>query len=712
MFCSRCGTEAQVSTRFCPTCGLDLSTITQGLTAAQPVAPAGQPPQPDEAAIVRDALKDEYELEKELGRGGMAIVFKARDKSLEREVAIKVLPFSLSFDAEFVERFQREARTAGKLEHPNIIPIYRVGKSGRVIYFVMKYIRGKSLSAVVEARGALPVPELRRVLTECSRALGFAHKHGIVHRDIKPDNIMFDELGQAIVTDFGIAKAQSGARLTGTGMSIGTPHYMSPEQARAQNLDGRSDLYSLGVVAYQCLTGHVPFDGEDSFSIGYKHIMEELPIPPLESAEQRDLFTIIQKMMAKKADDRFQTAEDLVQALDVLGGGAARASASDLATMPTRAIPSVMSPAFSAAATTPLPRASASMMKKPDEVAAGAAAAPAQGKPAVAKPAVAKPAAAKPAAARPAAARPVKAKSKAPFFALGGIAVVALGLGGYMVFGRGGPLPVGPPAPDSLQIASADTTRRDSTAQRDSTARRDSSVAARPDTSASSVPSAPTRPGGTQPGTGTATAPARPRVAEGTISLEGNIPQGARITANRRRIGVRGGKLPPGRYAIRILAPGFRPYEAQVDVASTATTVHTVTLQPVQVVSTPTPGNQPPGVATPQPPSGAPVASCAQPSFGIANRNNACYDISPRTRTPPVLAASESCTGAVSTVTVTLRVSASGQVETASATRSSNCPAFTAQAVALANDLVFTPATKGGQPVAAWYNWLVRPQPR
>jgi TonB family protein len=692
MFCSRCGTEAQVSTRFCPTCGLDLSTLTQGLTTAQPAPPAGQAPQPDEADIVRDALKDEYELEKELGRGGMAIVFKARDKSLEREVAIKVLPFSLSFDAEFVERFQREARTAGKLEHPNIIPIYRVGKSGRVIYFVMKYIRGKSLSAVVEARGALPVPELRRVLIECSRALGFAHKHGIVHRDIKPDNIMFDELGQAIVTDFGIAKAQSGARLTGTGMSIGTPHYMSPEQARAQNLDGRSDLYSLGVVAYQCLTGHVPFDGEDSFSIGYKHIMEELPTPPLEAADQRELFAIIQKMMAKKADDRFQTAEELVQALDTLGGESARVSVADLATMPTRAIPSVKPPAIQAAATAPLPRASASIMKKPDGAAMGAAAAPAAP-------------AAPPKGKRPVA-PPAKAKSKTPFYALGGVAVVLIGLGGYVAFGRGAPQPVGPLAPDSQQIASADTARRDSTAQRDSVARRDSTAAARADTPTTPVPGALTGPGRTRPGTRTTAPPTGP---DGTISLEGNIPRGARITANGRSIGARQ-KLPPGQYTIRVRADGFRPYDTTVLIASTATTVHTVTLLPVQVATTSTPGTQPPGTATPQLTPGAPDARCAQPGFGITNGNSACYDVRPSTRTPPVLAASESCTGAVGTVTVTLRVSASGQVETASATRPSNCAAFTAQAVALANDLVFTPATKGGQRVAAWINWLVRPQ--
>src|SRR5439155_498102 len=253
----------------------------------------------------------------------MAIVFKAREKQLERDVAIKVLPFSLAFDKEFVERFQREARTSAKLEHPSIIPIYRVGKSGRVIYFVMKFLRGKPLSSVLAARGTLPPAEIRQILVQVARALAYAHKSGIVHRDIKPDNIMFDEHGLAVVTDFGIAKAASGGKLTGTGMSIGTPHYMSPEQARAQSLDGRSDIYSLGVVAFQCLTGRVPFDGEDSFSIGYKHIMEEIPNPPLETYDQRTLFEIIKKMMAKSPDGRFQSADELVQSLEAGGGLAA-----------------------------------------------------------------------------------------------------------------------------------------------------------------------------------------------------------------------------------------------------------------------------------------------------------------------------------------------------------------------------------------------------
>ncbi len=339
MYCSRCGTQNDDTSKYCRSCGLDLAAT-----------PLKGEPEVSEVDLVRQELKEEYDVVEELGRGGMAIVFRARERQLERDVAIKVLPFSLAFDKEFVERFQREARTSAKLEHPNIIPIYRVGKSGRVIYFVMKFLRGKPLSSVLAARGTLPPGEIRLVLAQVGRALAYAHKGGIVHRDIKPDNIMFDEHGHAVVTDFGIAKAATGGKLTGTGMSIGTPHYMSPEQARAQALDGRSDLYSLGVVAYQCLTGKVPFDGEDSFSIGYKHIMEEVPTPPLESADRRELFEVIRKMMAKSPDDRFQSADELVLGLEGAGGFATV----NLASAATKAIPSLGR--LTGAPTTPLPR--------------------------------------------------------------------------------------------------------------------------------------------------------------------------------------------------------------------------------------------------------------------------------------------------------------------------------------------------------------------
>src|SRR5438876_2050752 len=337
MYCSRCGTQNDDASKFCRSCGLDL--------AATPIQ---NPQELTELELVREQLKDEYEILDELGRGGMAIVFKAREKQLEREVAIKVLPFSLAFDKEFVERFQREARTSAKLEHPGIIPIYRVGKSGRVIYFVMKFLRGKPLASVLGARGSLPPAEIRQVLVQVSRALAYAHKSGIVHRDIKPDNIMFDEHGQAVVTDFGIAKAATGGKLTGTGMSIGTPHYMSPEQARAQSIDGRSDIYSLGVVAYQCLTGTVPYDGEDSFSIGYKHITEPIPTPSLITADERRIFEVIKRMLMKDPADRFQSCEELVASIQgqpTAAPGAVRASAAAVAVGAGRAsTPTVPSP--------------------------------------------------------------------------------------------------------------------------------------------------------------------------------------------------------------------------------------------------------------------------------------------------------------------------------------------------------------------------------
>jgi len=343
LYCSRCGTQNKDTAKFCDSCGLDL-------TATTPTGVRTEAPDITEIDMVRQELTEEYEILDELGRGGMAIVFKAKEKQLDREVAIKVLPFSLAFDKEFVERFQREARTSAKLEHPNIIPIYRVGKSGRIIYFVMKFLRGKPLSSVLATRGSLPPAEIKKILAEVGRALAYAHKKEIVHRDIKPDNIMFDEHGHAVVTDFGIAKAASGGKLTGTGMSIGTPHYMSPEQAKAQSLDGRSDLYSLGVVAYQCLTGGVPFDGEDSFSIGYKHIMEEIPTPPLDNPEKRQLFEIVRKMMAKTPAQRFQNADELVNMLE---SGRSVTFTTDA----TMAMPSLTGARLASAPTTPLPRA-------------------------------------------------------------------------------------------------------------------------------------------------------------------------------------------------------------------------------------------------------------------------------------------------------------------------------------------------------------------
>jgi len=267
-----------------------------------------------EIGLVSSALETDYEVLEELGRGGMAVVYRAREKALDREVAIKVLPTVLSLDTGFVERFEREAKTAAQLEHPSIVPIYRVGRSGSVIFFVMKFLRGQSLSAVMRERQKLTVDEVKRILLDCASALGYAARRGVVHRDIKPDNILLDHDGRCVITDFGIAKTQSGP-LTAAGTSMGTPRYMSPEHAQGHPLDGRSDMYSLGVVAYQALAQSVPFDGPDPFAVLYKHINSPLPIPELATPEEKELFAIIEKMLQKKPEDRFQTADDLIAAL-------------------------------------------------------------------------------------------------------------------------------------------------------------------------------------------------------------------------------------------------------------------------------------------------------------------------------------------------------------------------------------------------------------
>jgi hypothetical protein len=271
--------------------------------------------------VVKSALTDEYDVRSEIGRGGMAVVFLARDRALDRDVAIKVLPLAMTFDSDLVERFQREARTSASLEHPNIVPIYRVGKAGeRVSYIVMKYLRGPSLARVLTDRtnGKLRPSEIREMLVDTARALAYAARNGVVHRDIKPDNIMRDD-DRWVLADFGIAKVGTARTLTNSGTAVGSPRYMSPEQARARPLDQRADVYSLGVVAYQCLVGRVPFDGEDGIAILYGHVTTPVPTPTLFSDEERSLWAIIRRMMEKDPNDRVQDGEELLRVLEGLG---------------------------------------------------------------------------------------------------------------------------------------------------------------------------------------------------------------------------------------------------------------------------------------------------------------------------------------------------------------------------------------------------------
>src|SRR6188508_1182160 len=234
------------------------------------------------AQRVAEALAHHYTLEGEIGRGGMGVVYRARDERLQRRVAIKVLPPELAFQQDIRQRFTREAQTAARLSHPHIVPIHSVGEGQNLVYFVMGYVDGESLAARIRRRGPLPVEEVRRIMKETADALGAAHALSVIHRDIKPDNILLEGTrGRVMVTDFGIAKAlstSSGATLTGVGVAIGTPAFMSPEQAAGEKeIDVRSDLYSLGIVAYQMLTGELPFSAPTVAGILMKQITEVAP---------------------------------------------------------------------------------------------------------------------------------------------------------------------------------------------------------------------------------------------------------------------------------------------------------------------------------------------------------------------------------------------------------------------------------------------------
>ncbi len=253
-------------------------------TPVNPSALSGAP-RPDDSELllarVRVAVAERYDGLREIGRGGMAVVYAARDRRLNRDIALKVLPPDLAFRSDIRERFVREAQTAARLNHPSIVPIYAVDEADGLVYFAMALVQGESLATRLSREARPPLAFVRNVLAQVADALAYAHRSGVVHRDIKPDNILLEHAtGRAIVTDFGIAHAvQSGARLTQTGIAVGTPAFMSPEQAMGQrDVDGRSDVYGLGVVGYVMLTGRLPFDAETSAGMLVQHV-QGTPFP-------------------------------------------------------------------------------------------------------------------------------------------------------------------------------------------------------------------------------------------------------------------------------------------------------------------------------------------------------------------------------------------------------------------------------------------------
>ncbi|MFC1540877.1 protein kinase [Candidatus Latescibacterota bacterium] len=271
---------------------------------------------PDEDLAQRINLSGKYELIRKLGQGGMASVYMAHEIDLDREVAIKILPKAFLHDKNFIERFKREARIAANLEHPNIISIYQINIEEELCYIVMNYVKGMNLAEEISRRGTLSSDLIVRWGSEICSALSYAHKNGVIHRDLKPENIMIKQNGRIIVMDFGIARAVQDISLTQTGTVIGSPLYMSPELAKGENIDTRSDIYSIGIILYQMATATLPFQASGAPSLMYMHVHEPPEPPDVRNSNVPVwLRDIILKCLSKTPGDRYQAADKLKKAL-------------------------------------------------------------------------------------------------------------------------------------------------------------------------------------------------------------------------------------------------------------------------------------------------------------------------------------------------------------------------------------------------------------
>jgi len=310
--CFACGTRVPATSRFCGNCGrlvVDPNTSTV----------VDEAPGDTLLDRLRRVLAGEFEVDQELARGGMGIVFRAVDEQAKRPVALKVLSPELGLTPRAAERFKREGRMVAELEHPNIVPVYRVGQIGGMLFIAMKFVEGRSLDEILDAQGPLPVPAIVLVLQAAARALAFAHERGIVHRDVKAANILLDRDGNVMVSDFGVALRGSDITLTADGAVIGTPGYMSPEQCAGQRATPQGDHYSLGMVAFQMLTGTLPFQADTLAGIMHHHFFT--PLPDVRVARDDvplDLARIIDRLTAKRPADRYSTTRDALSELESL----------------------------------------------------------------------------------------------------------------------------------------------------------------------------------------------------------------------------------------------------------------------------------------------------------------------------------------------------------------------------------------------------------
>ena len=307
MNCTQCGIAVRKEMRFCPSCGTPVRV--EDASVSQDVR----------AAALEQALKYKYKIIKKIGAGGFAEVYLGEHAQLGRQVAIKMLLHSFAGEDDMIERFRREAKAAAKLSHPNIIDIYDVGESDGIYFIVMKYIDGETLAKKTRREKNINPNEAISIIKQLAQALAYAHEKNIVHRDLKPANVMLDEYSKPILMDFGIARAQFEGNLTKTGTLMGTPHYLPPEQPLGKPVDGRSDIYSLGILFYEMLAGRPPFHDESSVTLIFKHINE--PPPPLIMKVPElvpELCEVVHKMIEKLPENRYQNAMEVEEALNSL----------------------------------------------------------------------------------------------------------------------------------------------------------------------------------------------------------------------------------------------------------------------------------------------------------------------------------------------------------------------------------------------------------
>jgi serine/threonine protein kinase len=561
--CYRCKTPLPDNARYCFTCGADVSGEHEHTLAVEE--------DPQLRQKLQEEIGGDFVIDRELGRGGMAVVYLGHDAHLGRKVAIKVLPPELTFGhSSMVERFKREARTAATLDHPNIIPVYRVSTSGKLFWYVMKYLEGEALDEILKREGQLAVERAAEIVRQVADALGFAHRHNVVHRDVKPANVMIDTEGRITVTDFGIAKALDAHTLTASGSMIGTPYYMSPEQCSGKRVGPASDQYSLAVMAFQMLGGHVPFEGESVVDIIRKHVMD--PVPPLDVLRPglpRPLIEVVERGLSKPPDDRFPSVADFARAF------ANAAQGLDVTAVPVERRTSRTS---STEIISPVP---VEPEAPPAPPARGSPAAPAGPRAAPARPV------------RP----PLKRRPRRTAWMAGGAVVAIVGAavaGVFLMRGRTAELGVaiGQRPGDSAVVA-----------QRGDTAAPQAAGAPAP------ADTLPVTRGDTGSSVGTTPAPQLARLA-----LRG-LPRDAVVTVDGRQIRGASTNLEPGRsHQVVVTAQGFLPWRRSVTPREGERLSILVQMTPVETAARPAPPTGAPTQPSPgavQPPSSQPPAASA-----------------------------------------------------------------------------------------------------